>query len=265
MATKSHKKSQKRVNGSILLVDIGNTSVSVGIGKGRRISNFTQLDTAASSTRGVKNILAKVCRGKKLSGAILCSVVPGLTMTWSREMRNITRTRPLRVSHRLELGIGISYPRPETIGADRLANVSGAVALHGTPVIVADFGTALSFDVIDNKGSYVGGAIAPGLPLMTDYLAEKTALLPRIELKGLPAKVGRSTEGAMRIGAKVGYRGVVREIVSYLKEGMNLKKVKLCATGGYAKWALEGIGMKIDVHPDLTLYGLNVIYGLNKS
>jgi type III pantothenate kinase len=169
------------------------------------------------------------------------------------------------VNHRLRLGVTIAYPHPATIGADRLANASAAAAFYGVPVIVADFGTALTFDIVSRRGAYIGGVIAPGLPLMTDYLAERTALLPHIALEGRLQRIGRSTVAAMRIGALVGYRGMVREIVAHIQRGMSERQVTLVATGGYAARALRGIGFPITIDPDLTLKGLIHIRSLNKS
>jgi type III pantothenate kinase len=186
-------------------------------------------------------------------------------MSWVSELKKATGTYPLVVNHKMDFGVKISYPKPTSIGADRLANACGAAYRYGTPVIVADFGTALTFDVICRDRGYVGGVIAPGLPLMTDYLADKTALLPHIELKGACGAVGRSTEGAMRIGAKIGYRGIVREIVTHLKKETAGRTAKLCATGGYARWVLSGLGMKFDLDPHLTLRGLSRIYDLNSN
>ena len=164
-----------------------------------------------------------------------------------------------------ELGITIDYPKPATIGADRIANACGAVVRYGAPAIVADFGTALTFDVISRSHTYIGGVIVPGLPFMTDYLAEKTALLPRVKLHGVRGAVGRSTVSAMRIGAKVGYRGMVREIVGSIRKQIGPGGVSLVATGGQARWALADSDMPFKFAPDLTLFGLNVVYGLNRA
>jgi type III pantothenate kinase len=109
------------------------------------------------------------------------------------------------VSHKITLGVGIDYPKPETIGADRLANAAAAVALYGSPAIVVDFGTAVTFDVISAAGDYAGGVIAPGLNAMTDYLHNRTALLPRVSLREPHRAIGRSTVEAMRSGAIHGY------------------------------------------------------------
>ena len=213
----------------------------------------------------VRAMITDLSRNRRIKGSVLCSVVPSANRTWMRHLREASGSEPVAVSHKLRLGVRISYPAPATIGADRLANACGAVNRHGTPLIVADFGTALTFDIISSAGSYLGGVIAPGLPLMTDYLAEKTALLPRIQLRGPYGKIGKTTVEAMRIGAKVGYRGMVREIVGYLTTGLKLKRIKLCATGGYARWALDGIDMPFRFDPHLTLYGLGRLYELNRT
>jgi type III pantothenate kinase len=132
-------------------------------------------------------------------------------------------------------------------------------------VIVADFGTALTFDIVSAAGAYIGGVIAPGLPLMADYFSERTALLPHIDLRGRIGRVGRSTEDAMRIGARIGYRGMVRETVAYLRRDAREANAALCATGGYAKWVLKGTGMPFTIDPNLTLKGLGAIWALNSA
>ena len=150
-------------------------------------------------------------------------------------------------------------------------------------MIVADFGTALTFDVVADN-AYLGGIIVPGLPLMTDYLAEKTALLPHLRLDryhGIPRNlrampvIGKSTRQAMAIGARLGYLGMVREIFIRLSRtlstfadppaGGKSRSIYLCATGGYAAWALAGCDLRVRIDPDLTLYGIARIYELNRS
>lgn len=117
------------------------------------------------------------------------------------------------------LGVGIDYPSPRQIGADRLANAAGAVAYYGYPCIVVDFGTAVTFDVIGPERTYLGGAIAPGLASMGDYLARNTALLPAIEPHEPKHAIGTSTVEAMHSGAVYGYRGMVKEILAKLEDG----------------------------------------------
>ncbi len=251
---------------TVVVVDIGNTSTSVALARNGKITRLLYRPTAKLlGPRGAANMLRKAAGRDRIDGSVLCSVVPKASRAWRAEMRRLFSKAPLVVSHRLNLGVKVRYPRPETIGADRLANACGAAARHGCPVIVADFGTATTFDVVSKDNAYVGGVIAPGLKIMTDYLYERTALLPRIELAGTCGAIGKNTAGAMRIGAKVGYRGIVREVIRHLAAGMGARKVKLCATGGYARWIVEDMDMPFTIEPDLTLYGLSRIFELNKN
>jgi type III pantothenate kinase len=248
----------------VLVVDIGNTSTTLGLYRHRRVFKTDRLERADATPATVRKKLRHLAGGHRVDGVVLSSVVPGVTGTWAAGCRaEAPRAQMIRVDHRLELGVPVTYPRPETIGADRLANACGAAARYGTPVIVADFGTALTFDIISAEGGYIGGVIAPGLPLMFSYLAEKTALLPHIQPGRARHRVGKSTREAMQLGARWGYRGLVREIVAEIGKMFGRRPVKLCATGGYAGWVLRGSGIKIRIDPDLTLFGLGRIFDLN--
>jgi type III pantothenate kinase len=153
----------------------------------------------------------------------------------------------------------LDYPKPDTIGADRLADAAGAVSRYGAPVLVMDFGTALTAAVVTSDRVWRGGVIAPGFPLMRDYLFERTAKLPRMKIgSGRAPKIGRSTEEAMRFGALVGYRGMVREIVAELKKNFKTD-FHLVATGGFAKWVLKDLDLPFTIDPTLTLYGAGLI------
>ncbi len=268
------------MNASLILVDVGNTSVSLALAGGREwraLSRRDRLPTRRLTPRSIATALARIMAGREIEGSVLCSVVPAATRLWKRVLREATGRAPLVVNHRLELGIGIALRQPEKIGADRLANACAASFLRGAPAIVVDFGTATTFDVISANNEYIGGVIAPGLPLMTDYFAERTALLPRLPWneKGMhfhPASrakrgraVGTNTVEAMLIGAETGYIGMVREILGRLRREMKSGRIKTCATGGYADWLLAGSDLDIPVVPDLTLRGLVRIYELNRS
>ena len=250
---------------SCLVVDIGNTSTAIGLAQGERVWSVCHLHGGLRDRRAIAHVVRGLLGRTPVAGAALCSVVPAANAVWLAELRRLLGAPPLLVRHRLRLGVRVSYPRPATIGADRLANASGAVARYGAPVIVADFGTAVTFDVVLPRRGYVGGVIAPGLPLMTEYLHEKTALLPRIRLRRPRAAVGRSTAEAMRIGALTGYRGLVREIVAQLRRTPGLREARLCATGGYARWALQGLDLPFTIDPTLTLYGVGRIFELNRG
>ena len=248
---------------SCIVVDIGNTNTSVGIVRGQRVTSVRHLPGSVALSKNIEKLVRELTATCSVGGSVLCSVVPSAVEPWHMSLAKVIGHPPLIVSHRIKLGVRIDYPKPATIGPDRLANACGAIHRYGAPTVVADFGTALTFDIVSGEGAYVGGIIAPGLPLMTDYLAERTALLPHIRLKGSHGAIGKSTVGAMRIGAKVGYRGMVREIVEHVQKNLGTRRIVLCATGGFARWALEGIDKPFHFDPNLTLYGLGTIYALN--
>ena len=158
----------------------------------------------------------------------------------------------------------IDYPKPKLIGADRLANAAAVAKLYGYPAIVVDFGTAVTFDIISASGAYIGGVIAPGLEAMTNFLYQRTALLPKLSLKEPQRAIGKSTLDAMRSGAVFGYRGLVREILARIKaEQFSRKKVAVIATGGYARLIASKLPEVALVHPHLTLEGLRIVGNLN--
>ena len=164
-----------------------------------------------------------------------------------------------------KLGVGIDYPNPKAIGADRLANAAAVAALYGCPAIVVDFGTAVTFDIVSGRRKYIGGVIAPGLESMTNFLYQRTALLPKLSLKEPRSAVGRSTLEAMRAGAVIGYRGLVREIIGRIKaERFARQKVRVIATGGYAGLIARHLREIDEIHPNLTLEGLRIAANLNR-
>ena len=242
---------------SCIVIDTGNTSTSIGRWENGEVSCITALKGGIKNPIETEKAL-RFAGADKADFAILASVVPDVNNLWNWMLERLFSLKLHILSNKTPMPIGIDYPIPSQIGADRLADASGAKVRHGCPVIVADFGTALTFDVVNKNGDYIGGVIAPGLPLMTDYLHERTAQLPNIKLDGIFPEWGNSTENAMRIGAKMGHRGMVREIAEFIC-GYVGSNATLCATGGYANWALEGIGIPFSIEPDLTLFGLGVI------
>ena len=246
-----------------IVIDIGNTSTTIGRWEGKKVSAISALDGGIRNPATVEQALVKA-GADTADSAFIASVVPAGNTNWHWLLKRLFGLDAEFLTHKTPMPIGIDYPKPEQIGADRLADAAGAAVRHGFPVIVADFGTALTFDVVNKDGSYIGGVIAPGLPLMTGYLHEKTAQLPIVELGGETPRRGDSTENAMKIGAKIGHRGMVREIYNYMSETTGPETV-LCATGGYAAWALEGIGVDCIVEMDLTLYGLGEIHDYAKA
>ncbi len=245
----------------LAVVDVGNTSTAVGLWSGGRVSHVSHCDGGFAEA----SALALFSRAD-IDALAYVSVVPKVDRKW----RDFARSRGLafrQVSCRCfpfagafaDKPLRLDYPKPETIGADRLADAAGAVSRYGSPLIVMDFGTALTAAVVTRDNVWRGGVIAPGFPLMRDYLFERTAKLPQMKLgSGRAPRIGRSTEEAMRFGALVGYRGMVREIVSELRRNFG-EDFRLVATGGFAKWVLSDLDLPFTIDPVLTLYGAGLV------
>ncbi|NNM29832.1 MAG: type III pantothenate kinase, partial [Akkermansiaceae bacterium] len=218
-----------------------------------------RMATGAVSVAAVREVTEPM----DFDAAVLCSVVPAAAVV----IREALAAPLHEISHRSALPIGIDYPEPGQIGADRLAN---AVAVHeafGAPAVVIDFGTAVTFDVVGvppagrgtgAPGSYLGGVIAPGLASLTDYLADHTALLPHVDLEEPKSAIGKSTTAAMRAGAVIGYRGMIREILAAVTVELG-GDPRVVATGGDAALIAAGLREIHEVVPDLTLRGIDLV------
>jgi type III pantothenate kinase len=240
----------------IALFDVGNTHTHIGVAGVRGVTRQIDLPTGGWKTGVAQRAAARFFRRERLTGAALCSVVPAVTPLASHFVKAKLRTACFVLTAKTARGVGIDYPAPETIGPDRLANAIAVRRLCGAPAVVVDFGTAVTFDVVDKKGNYVGGVIAPGLNVMTDYLHEKTALLPRVQIRDVKARIGKNTTQAMLIGAVHGYRGLVRELIAQLKKELGARRLPVVATGGYAELIAAGMPEIRSVMPALTLDGL---------
>jgi len=244
----------------ILLFDIGNTHTHVGLADSRRVLRQINLPTRGWTSGSAKTRVAGLVGAKKIEGAVLCSVVPRATPLVHNAIRQRWKLRALELTPKTLRGLGVDYPNPDTIGPDRLANAVAARHHFGAPVVVVDFGTAVTFDVVNRAGHYAGGIIAPGLAAMTDYLHEKTALLPKIRIREVTAVIGKNTEQAMLVGAVHGYRGLVRELIAELKRELRVKRLPVVATGGYARLIASKLPEISAVEPNLTLEGLRLTW-----
>lgn len=239
-----------------LLIDVGNGRTKLALASRDGLLQRRDCATGELSPKRVEEVLA----GWEFRSAVLCSVVPAAVIAF----RAVLGDALLELKHETKMGIGIRYPNPSSIGPDRLANAVAMALLHGAPGIVIDFGTAVTFDVISADRNYIGGVIAPGLRLMTDYLHERTALLPQVELAEPMTAIGQSTVGAIQAGAAIGYRGMIRGILEALrKELPQGEPLHVVATGGDAGWIIAGMEERIKVDPDLTLHGLRLVGNLN--
>jgi type III pantothenate kinase len=241
-----------------LLVDISNSYTKFAFASVRRISAPGRIETSKFSS----SVVAELLRKQKVKRLVVSSVVPTKNAAISKVAGKLD---VLWLHPTLNLGVKIDYPRPQSIGADRLANAAAVTALYGSPAIVVDFGTAVTFDIISSRRTYIGGVIAPGLGAMTNFLYQRTALLPKISLQEPRSVVGKSTTGAMLSGAVIGYRGLVREILARIRaERFPRKKLYVVATGGYARLIARKLPEVDAVRPNLTLEGLRIVANLNR-
>jgi type III pantothenate kinase len=240
-----------------LLIDISNSFVKLAFASRDKIGKPMRQPTASLTAAAIRRILHR----RSVAAIVVSSVVP-------RKNKAIVagagRTRVLFLNAELDLGVGIEYPRPRSIGADRLANAAAVAELYGYPAIVVDFGTAVTFDVVSAKGAYVGGVIAPGLEAMTNFLYQRTALLPKLTLREPARAIGKTTRAAMMSGAIFGYRGLVHEILArIIAEHFVRTKPHIVGTGGYAQLIARKLPEIEAVHPNLTLEGLRIVSNRN--
>lgn len=224
------------------------------LGEARAVVETASLDAA---------LLAKITAGWEFERVALASVVP----TKAAVIREFWSAHPfLEVSHRLHLGLTLDLPDPSAVGADRLANVAAVVGLgEPLPCIVVDFGTAVTCNVVSAEKAFLGGIIAPGLSAMTDYLHDRTALLPKIQIEEPREVIGKSTRTAMLSGVVYGYRGLIQELLRQVERELTggTGHVRTVATGGYAELLAAQIPAIDAVFPDLTLDGIRIIANLN--
>jgi type III pantothenate kinase len=239
-----------------LLIDNSNSFTKFALASRETLGPVRRCETSELDAA----MIHRVVRGWRFDAVVLSSVVPSRGELLARTLDDWP---VVHVGPKIELGFGIEYPKPASIGADRLANAAAAPHFYGAPIVVVDFGTAVTFDIIDRRRRYVGGVIAPGLEAMTDYLHQRTALLPKITLMEPPSVIGKSTKHAMLAGAVFGYRGLVREIIAEVRAELRARSLRVVATGGYAELIAEGVPEIDAVHPHLTLEGLRLIGALN--
>jgi type III pantothenate kinase len=243
----------------LLLLDIGNTHTHLGLANDTRVIRQRNIKTAGWFNGAARKDIQDFIGQRRIHGASFCSVVPKATVRCQSFLKQ-SRLPALGLTSETVSGIGIDYPAPKTIGPDRLANAVAVKTHYGAPAVVVDFGTAVTFDVVDRDGNYVGGIIAPGLSAMTDYLHEKTALLPKIEIREPRGIIGKNTREAMLAGAVHGYRGLIRGLITDLKTELRARRLPVVATGGCAELIARNMPEITAVDPNLTLEGLRLAW-----
>jgi type III pantothenate kinase len=251
----------------LLAIDIGNTHTVLGRYDGKKLKEYFRVGSNHSLTVDECGILLKQLfeEYNQIKDVIICSVVPPLTPVYEGMSKKFLKVNPIVVSSDLPLGIKILYDDPKTVGADRIANAVAAYEIYGGPAIVVDFGTATTFDVISEKGEYLGGAIAPGIETSSINLFQRAAQLFKISLEKPKKAIGTNTEESLRSGIFFGAVGQIDEIVNRIKKELseNLqsqKKPKVIATGGLASLVAKESKTIEEINPTLTLEGLRRIY-----
>lgn len=234
-----------------LIIDNSNTRTKFALDDGSALTAWRAIVPTAELS---KDTLRHTLQNLPFSKATICSVVPEAADLLANNLPCPTH----HVTWQSPLTITIDYPQPAQIGADRLANSEAAFTTFAGPAVVIDFGTAVTFDVISAAGAYLGGVIAPGTAALRDYLHNRTALLPKIQLEEPASAIGRSTEDAMQIGAVVGYRGLIREILNEITAELS-ETPTVIATGGDAALIAAGLARIQKIDPDLTLQGIRQI------
>ena len=255
----------------LLAIDVGNTNITVGLFEGEVLRSTFRLTTKESCTADEYGIhLRGVIREKgedpsSITGCIISSVVPDTMHSLVSAIIKYFDTRPLIVGPGLKTGIHIKIDNPKEIGADKITDIVAAHTIYGGNLIVVDFGTATTYDLVDENGTYLAGVIEPGIAISARALSERAAKLPKIELVKPETILARETAGAMQAGTVYGYIGSCKYIIEEMKKESGLPDIKVIVTGGLGRIVATELP-EIDVYDvTLTLQGLQILYGKNRA
>jgi len=254
----------------LLVVDIGNTNIALGLFKGDNLIQHWKIRTERDKTCDeygivLLNLLSLThLDAESIKSVIISSVVPPLTPVFQELGQNLFKMKPLIVGPGLKTGMPILYENPQEVGADRVVASVAAFEKYGGPAIVVDFGTATTFDAVSAKGEYLGGSIAPGIQIAAEALYLKTAKLPRIEIKKPQHAIGRTTVTSMQSGLYFGYIGLVSNIIKEFSKELG-EDIKVVATGSFASHIYPDLELIEHLEPFLILEGLRIIHDRNKT
>lgn len=249
----------------LLAVDIGNTSITLGLFDEEALIEELRLASDVTLSQEEYEVLIKtILKTYKITDVIISSVVDELTLKFSNALKCALGVEPLILSNKTEIGVPIRIDVPDELGADRIANAAGACVLYKLPVIVVDFGTATTFDIINSNGEFIGGLIAPGINLQLNSLSNFTSKLPKIEAAESPKAIATNTEDAILSGVIRGCAGMIDGMIEQSEAELG-SKATIVATGGYASVVAKYLKRPFDfINPTLTLEGLRHLYNLNK-
>lgn len=257
----------------LFVIDVGNTNIVFGIYEGDKLLHNWRVATDKNRTYDeYAMIFEQLLKFNKLSSkdikdVIISSVVPHLIDVLPEMFRKYYNVEPIVIGPGVKTGMNIKYDNPKEVGADRIVNGVAGYELYGGPLIVVDFGTAITFDAISEDGEYLGGAITPGIKISSEALFTRTAKLPRVEISKPESIIGKNTVNSIQAGISYGYVGLVDYIIEKMVKELDPKgekNVKIVATGGFANFVSEDSKYIEEVNQLLTLIGLRIIYERNR-
>lgn len=254
----------------LLAVDVGNTNVTLGLFEGVRLEADWRISTRKHVTSDELGVIFRALfveagiDPRSVTGMIVSSVVPDLDGVLLRTGEVYFHTRPLFVEPGIRTGLPVLYENPSDVGADRIVNAVAAVARHGAPIIVLDFGTATTFDVVNARGEYVGGVIAPGPAISAEALFERAARLSRVDVRKPAQVVGRNTTESVQSGLYHGYVALIEGLVSRIRAEVG-PETPVIATGGLASTFGGDLPFLAEIDPWLTLEGLRLLWERNRK
>jgi len=246
-----------------LAVDIGNTTTSFGVLKGKRVVATGEIETRLRRSklrRAISGLIREFKKDFWFEGCIICSVVPPVLNTVKAAIQKSTEVKALVVGREIIVPLVNRYRNPKQVGQDRLVGAFAAMKLYGLPAIVIDFGTAITFDVVSARKEYLGGIIVPGVRLSAESLFQKTALIPRVDVVKPGALIGKDTQESVLSGIFYGYGAMSRGLITLLQKKLRAKP-KVIVTGGYTPQMRKHIAVqitKIDRH--LVFKGLYLLW-----
>jgi len=255
--------------GMLLVIDVGNTQIVLGVYDGKSLEAHWRLDTKARRTQDEMAVMVSQLfnlagiEARSVKNAIISCVVPPLLPALLNFCRNTFSCDPLVVGPGIKSGVSIRTDDPREVGADRIANTAGGLSIFDPPMILIDFGTAITIDAISKNAEYLGGAIIPGIELSMNALYHKAAKLPKVEIAEPPSIIGANTVHSMQSGAFYGYVCLVDGIVKKMKSVLGAGS-KVIATGGEAALVAKSSETIEHVEENLTLIGLRVIHEKNE-
>ncbi|MBQ8197098.1 MAG: type III pantothenate kinase [Clostridia bacterium] len=255
----------------LLAIDVGNTNIKYGVFDGENLVASFRVSSRINRTADeygsvLVGLLAdRNIQKSDIDGVIISSVIPSLNYTICHMCEYFFNLTPLMIGPGVKTGLNIKADNPKEVGADIIVNSVSAFNKYGGPLVVIDFGTATTFDVISEKGELLGVVIAPGIKTSLEGLVSKTAQLPMIELYAPKSVIGKNTKDCMQAGVIFGFAGLVDNIVNKVKKELGLNDIRVVATGGLGEIISKEVKTTITVDRTLTLHGLRIIYALNKA